>query len=136
MEAKVGAAAFYSPAVPPAALQAVALRGLCDTQDPRCPTCFILRPRSHNHSCMAVRLRGPCTVTALTQAMSCSFLPDMCFILLIPPAYIQHGCGWTSPQPNPLRFSFGEENLTCFSASLSCPSPFAPPSFLFIFFFP
>lgn len=117
----------------PAALQAVGLRGLCDTQD---PLCFILYPRSHNHCCLAVGLRGPCTVTAVTQAMSCFFHPDMCFILLIPPAYIQHGCGWTSPQPNPLRFSFGEENLACFSASLPCPSPLAPPSFLFYFFFP
>lgn len=111
-------------------------QGLCYRKDLLYQTRFIFHLHSHNRFCIAVRLRGLCAVTAVTQAMSCFFYPDMCFILLISPplVYVQHGCGWTSPQPNPLRFSFGEENLACFSPSLPplpCPSVLAPPFFSF-----
>lgn len=109
-------------------------QGLSYWEEPLCQTGIILYLHSHTH-CWLQSGWGPCTVTAVTQAMSCCFYPDMCFTLLcLSPTHQQHGCSWTSPQPNPLRFSFGQENLACFSTSFT-PLPFSPHSSLLIFFF-
>lgn len=115
-------------------------QGLCHREDLLYQTCCVLFLLSHNHLCIAVRLRpvpGDSCNTSHVLLLSSRHVFHIAYHPPAPPrACVQHSCGWTSPQPNPSRFSSGQKNLACSSTSLPL-LPFSPCSSLTpLVFFP